>query len=78
MDGRVGQAQPGDLAVDALRQIVFRSQGFSEQTMAMLGDLGLGIQIGGRTMTVWNDVLVAVAFGLVMNVLALYMVSLPD
>lgn len=69
---------PVTYAVDALRQIVFRAQGFSEQTMATLGDLGLGIQVGGHTMTVWNDVLVVVAFGLVMNILALYLVSLRD
>lgn len=69
---------PVTYAVDALRQIVFRAQGFSEQTLGMLGDLGLGIQLGGHTMTVWNDVVVVIAFGLVMNVLALYLVSIRD
>jgi ABC-2 type transport system permease protein len=69
---------PVTYAVDALRQIVFQAQGLSQQTLDMLGQLGLGIQIGGHTMTVWNDVMVVVAFGLVMNVVALYLVSLRD
>ncbi len=69
---------PVTYAVDALRRLVLEAQGLGAQAMASLGDLGLGIQVGGHLMSVWDDIGVIVAFGLVMNVLAMYLVSLKD
>lgn len=69
---------PISYAVDALRRLVLAAQGITPETVGNLGELGLGIEIGGHLMSVWDSVLVVIGFGLVMNALAMWLVSLKD
>lgn len=69
---------PISYAVDALRRLVLAAQGITPETVGNMGELGLGIEIGGHLMSVWDSVLVVIAFGLVLNALAMWLVSLKD
>lgn len=69
---------PISYAVDPLRRLVLEGQGLPDAVMARLGDFGLGLTVGGHLMTVAEDLLVIVAFGVIMNVLAMWLVSRQD
>lgn len=69
---------PISYAVDALRRLVLAAQGITPETVGNMGELGLGIEIGGHLMSVWDSVLVVIGFGLVLNALAMWLVSLKD
>lgn len=69
---------PISYAVDALRRLVLNSQGITSETVGNLGELGLGIEIGGHLMSVGESVAVVVAFGVVLNLLAMWLVSWKD
>ena len=74
----VVKVNPISYAVDALRRLVLDAQGITDVVGDRLGSLGLGMEVGGHLMTVTEDVLVVIGFGLVMNVLAMWLVSLRD
>jgi ABC-2 type transport system permease protein len=74
----VVKINPISYAVDALRRLVLDAQGITDVVGDRLGSLGLGMEVGGHLMTVTEDVLVVIGFGLVMNVLAMWLVSLRD
>lgn len=71
------KVNPISYAVDALRRLVLAAQGVTSETVD-LGALGLGIEIGGHLMSVGESVLVVIGFGVVLNVLAMWLVSLKD
>lgn len=72
------KVNPISYAVDPMRRLVLDAQGLPAQIMGRLGDLGLGLSIGGHLMSIVEDLVVIVLFGLVMNVLAMLLVSRQD
>lgn len=69
---------PISYAVDPLRRLVLEAQDLPAAVLDRLGEFGLGLQIGNHLMTVPQDLLVILGFGLVMNLLAMWLVSLKD
>ncbi len=69
---------PASYAVDPLRRLVLESQNLPPFVMERLADFGLGLEIGGRQLSVWHDLAIVVAFGMVMNGVAMYLFSRRD
>ncbi len=69
---------PISYAVDPLRRLVLEAQNLGDQVMGHLGELGLGLQVGGHLMTVIQDVTVIVVFGVLLNLAAMWLVSIKD
>lgn len=69
---------PISYAVDPLRRLIIEAQELPADVMNNLGNLGLGLQIGDHLMTVGEDIAIIVAFGLVLNLVAMWMVSIKD
>jgi len=74
----VVKVNPISYAVDPLRRLVLEAQSLPQSVLGNLGDYGLGISIGGHQMTVWEDIIIVVGFGLLMNLLAMWLVSMQD
>jgi ABC-2 type transport system permease protein len=74
----VVKVNPISYAVDPLRRLVLEAQDLPVTVMDRLGEFGLGLSVGGHQMTILEDLGVIVAFGLVMNLLAMWLVSLQD
>ncbi len=74
----VVKVNPISYAVDPLRRLVLEAQGLSQNVLNNLGDYGLGISIGGHQMTLWEEIFIVVGFGLLMNLLAMWLVSRQD
>ena len=69
---------PISYAVDPLRRLVLEAQDLPAQVLDSLGDYGLGITIAGHQMTVLEDLIVVIGFGLLLNLAAMWMVSVRD
>lgn len=72
------KVNPISYAVDPLRRLVLEAQNLPPQLMDRLGELGLGLQIGDHLMTVAEDIAIIVVFGVVLNVVAMWLVSIRD
>lgn len=72
------KVNPISYAVDPLRRLVLGAQDLGAGMVDRLGDFGLALTVGGHQMTVFEDLLVIVGFGLIMNLLAMGLVSLQD
>jgi len=77
MDALV-KLNPISYAVDPLRRLVLEAQDLGAGVADRLGEFGLALTVGGHQMTVLQDLAVIVGFGLVMNLLAMWLVSLQD
>ncbi len=66
---------PVSYAVDPLRRLVLEGQGISASALA---DAGLGITLGGNLVTVGQSLLIVGLFGVLMNLLAMRLVSIQD
>lgn len=69
---------PISYAVDPLRRLILEAQELPSQVMENLGDLGLGLQIGDHLMTVAQDIAIIVLFGVALNLIAMWLVSIRD
>ena len=69
---------PVTYAIDPLRQVIFRAQGLPEAALEKLPQMGLGVIVFGHTMTIADDIIVIVAFGVTMIALAMWMLSIQD
>jgi ABC-2 type transport system permease protein len=69
---------PISYAVDPLRRLVLEAQGLPQTVMDQLGEFGLGIEVGGHLMTIGQDLVIITIFGIVMNLLAMALVSKQD
>jgi len=69
---------PVTYAIDPLRQVIFRAQGLPEAALEKLPQMGLGVIVFGHTMTIADDIIVIVAFGVTMIALAMWMFSIQD
>lgn len=72
------KVNPISYAVDPLRRLILDVQNLPAQVMTNLGELGLGLEVGGHLMTVAEDILVIVAFGFALNIVAMWLVSIRD
>ena len=69
------QFNPVSYAVDPMRRIVLGAQGITSEA---LGKAGLGITFNGHLVTLTESLLVIGIFGLVMNLLAMWLVNIQD
>ncbi|HBY98910.1 MAG TPA: ABC transporter [Chloroflexi bacterium] len=69
---------PVSYAVDPMRRLVLEAQGLPAFVMNRLAEFGLGIAINGHQVTMAQDLAIIAAFGLAMNGLAMWLVSLQD
>jgi ABC-2 type transport system permease protein len=69
---------PVSYAVDPLRRLILEAQGLPEQVMAMLSQSGLGLSVGGQEVSVTLGILIITGFGVVMNMLAMWLISIRD
>lgn len=69
---------PVSYAVDPMRRLVLEAQGLPDSVMERLGEFGLGITINGHEVTLAQDLAIITIFALVMNALAMWLVSLQD
>ena len=69
---------PVTYAIDPLRQVIFRAQGLPEAALEKLPQMGLGVIVFGHPMTIADDIIVIVAFGVTMIALAMWMFSIQD
>ncbi len=69
---------PISYAVDPMRRFVLAAQGLPQAVLDRLGDFGLGITIGGHLVTPAEDIAAVLVFGLVMNLLAMWLVGRQD
>ncbi|GBD83708.1 inner membrane transport permease YbhR [bacterium BMS3Abin02] len=72
------KVNPITYAVDPLRRLVLDAQGLPAAVLDRLPDFGLGIKVFGHAMTVGQDLIVVTVFGVVMNLLAMWLVSIQD
>ncbi len=69
------KVNPASYAVDPLRRTVLEAQGLPAFVLNRLAEFGLGLELFGRPLEVWHDVLIVLGFGIVMNALAMYLFS---
>ncbi len=72
------KVNPASYAVDPLRRVVLEAQGMPPAILDRLAEFGLGLELFGRQLTIWHNVLIVVSFGILMNVLAMYLFSRQD
>jgi ABC-2 type transport system permease protein len=69
---------PVSYAVDPLRRLILEAQGLPDQLLAQLSESGLALSVGGRQVGVIAGIAIVAGFGLVMNVLAMWLISIRD
>jgi ABC-2 type transport system permease protein len=69
---------PVSYAVDPLRRLVLQAQGLPDAVVAELSESGLALSVAGRDVGVALGITIVAAFGLVMNVLAMWLISIRD
>jgi hypothetical protein len=65
-------------AVDPLRRLILEAQGLPDEVMAALSQSGLALSVGGQEVSVVVGILIITGFGIVMNVLAMWLISIRD
>jgi ABC-2 type transport system permease protein len=76
--GVLVRINPVSYAVDPLRRLVLEAQGLPQEVMAGLSQSGLALSVGGRDVSVTLGILIITGFGVVMNVLAMWLISIRD
>jgi ABC-2 type transport system permease protein len=69
---------PVSYAVDPLRRLILEAQGLPEAVMGRLSESGLALSIGGHEVSIALGVAIVTGFGIVMNVLAMWLISIRD
>jgi ABC-2 type transport system permease protein len=76
--GVLVRINPVSYAVDPLRRLVFEAQGLPQEVLAGLSQSGLALSVGGQDISVTLGILIITGFGVVMNVLAMWLISIRD
>ncbi|HEX6255555.1 MAG TPA: ABC transporter permease [Euzebyales bacterium] len=69
---------PVSYAVDPLRRLILEAQGLPDELLAQLSESGLALSVGGRQVGVVAGIAIVAGFGIVMNVLAMWLISIRD
>lgn len=69
---------PVSYAVDPLRRLILEAQDLPPQVLGQLSQSGLALSIGGREVSVALGIAIVAGFGIVMNVLAMWLISIRD
>ncbi len=69
---------PVSYAVDPLRRVILEAQGLPDTVMSRLAESGVALSIGGRQISVALAIAIIATFGVVMNVLAMWLISIRD
>ena len=69
---------PVSYAVDPLRRLVLQAQGLPDTVVAELSEAGLALSVAGRDVGVGLGIVIVGAFGLAMNILAMWLISIRD
>jgi ABC-2 type transport system permease protein len=69
---------PVSYAVDPLRRLILEAQGLPDAMMDRLSESGLALSIGGHEVSVALGIVIITSFGVVMNVLAMWLISIRD
>ncbi len=69
---------PVSYAVDPLRRLILEAQGLPDTVMSRLSESGVALSIGGQQISVAVAVAIVTGFGIVMNVVAMWLISIRD
>jgi ABC-2 type transport system permease protein len=69
---------PVSYAVDPLRRLILEAQGLPDELLARLSESGLALSVGGRQVGVVAGIAIVAGFGIVMNILAMWLISIRD
>jgi len=69
---------PVSYAVDPLRRLILEAQGLPDAVMERLSESGVALSIGGQQISVALAIGIIAVFGVVMNVLAMWLISIRD
>jgi ABC-2 type transport system permease protein len=69
---------PVSYAVDPLRRLILEAQGLPDAMVDRLSESGLALSIGGQEVSVALGIVIITGFGIVMNVLAMWLISIRD
>jgi ABC-2 type transport system permease protein len=69
---------PVSYAVDPLRRLILEAQGLPEAVVDRLSESGLALSIGGHEVSVALGIAIISGFGIMMNVLAMWLISIRD
>jgi ABC-2 type transport system permease protein len=69
---------PVSYAVDPLRRLTLEAQGLPDTVMDRLAESGVALSIGGQQISVALAIGIIAGFGVVMNVLAMWLISIRD
>jgi ABC-2 type transport system permease protein len=69
---------PVSYAVDPLRRLILEAQGLPDAMVDRLSESGLALSIGGQEVSVALGIVIITSFGIVMNVLAMWLISIRD
>jgi ABC-2 type transport system permease protein len=69
---------PVSYAVDPLRRLILDAQGLPDDVLSRLSDSGLALSLGGRQVGVAVGIAIIAGFGVVMNLLAMWLISIRD
>lgn len=72
------RVNPVSYAVDPLRRLVLQAQGLPDEVVAGLSESGLALSVAGRDVGVALGIAIVAAFGLTMNALAMWLLSIRD
>jgi ABC-2 type transport system permease protein len=69
---------PVSYAVDPLRRLILEAQGLPDAVVDRLSESGLALSIGGHEVSVALGIAIISSFGIMMNVLAMWLISIRD
>jgi ABC-2 type transport system permease protein len=69
---------PVSYAVDPLRRLILEAQGLPEAVVDRLSESGLALSIGGHEVSIALGIAIISGFGIMMNVLAMWLISIRD
>jgi ABC-2 type transport system permease protein len=69
---------PVSYAVDPLRRLILEAQGLPEAVVDRLSESGLALSIGGHEVSVALGIAIISGFGIMMNMLAMWLISIRD
>ncbi len=76
--GVLVRVNPVSYAVDPLRRLILEAQGLPDEVLGRLSESGLALSLGGQQVGVAADIAIVAGFGIAMNVLAMWLISIRD
>jgi ABC-2 type transport system permease protein len=72
------RVNPVSYAVDPLRRLILDAQGLPDEVIGRLSDSGLALSLGGQQLGIAAGIAIIAGFGVIMNVVAMWLISIRD